>query len=74
MAAAYLFHLAASQGFADGNKRVAVVAAVTFLALNGYAVEAEDLEMYDLTMDVANRRADKEDVAAWFRGRLRPSA
>ena len=72
MAAAYLFHLAAPQGFADGNKRTAVVAAVTFPALNGFRIEAEDLDMYDLTMDVANHRAGKDEAAAWFRDRLRP--
>ena len=33
MAAAYLFHIATTQGFLDGNKRTAVVCALTFLEL-----------------------------------------
>ncbi len=72
MAAAYLFHLAASQGFADGNKRTAVIAAVTFLAINGYRLEVEDLQMYDLTMDIANHRTDKDGATDWIREHLAP--
>jgi death-on-curing protein len=36
MAAAYVFHFAASQGFVDGNKRTAAVCAGVFVARNGY--------------------------------------
>jgi prophage maintenance system killer protein len=36
MAAAYLFHFAASQGFIDGNKRTGAATATEFLARNGY--------------------------------------
>ena len=35
-AAAYLYSLAAQQGFADGNKRTALHAAIEFLLINGY--------------------------------------
>ena len=71
-AAAYLYHFAASQGFADGNKRTAVVAAVEFLGRNGYRLIAGDTEMYDLTMSVANKLANKQTVGEWFRQRLAP--
>lgn len=34
-AASYLFHLARNHPFLDGNKRVALAAALVFLGLNG---------------------------------------
>jgi death-on-curing protein len=73
MAAAYLFHFAANQGFADGNKRTAVIAAATFLGINGYEMTATEDELYDATMEVANGRWDKAMVADWIRDRLRPA-
>jgi death-on-curing protein len=69
-AAAYLYHFAVNQGFADGNKRTGVVAAIEFLGRNGYKVAAGDLDMYDLTMRVVKKLADKNSVADWFRQRL----
>src|SRR4051812_41929036 len=39
MAAAYLSHFAAAQGFVDGNKRTAAGAATVFLARNGYMLD-----------------------------------
>ena len=50
MAAAYLFHLAASRGFVDGNKRTALLSTVEFLARNGYLLESPNDEVYDVTM------------------------
>jgi death on curing protein len=35
IAAAYAFHLAENQPFVDGNKRVALLSALNFLAQNG---------------------------------------
>jgi death-on-curing protein len=72
MAAAYLFHLAASQGFVDGNKRTALIAMVEFLGRNGYLLESANEEVYDVTMRVANHLLDKADVADWVRERLSP--
>ena len=72
MAAAYLYHFAVNQGFVDGNKRTAVVAAVEFLGRNGYMLDRGDLEMYDLTMQIANKQTDKEAVGNWFRQSLQP--
>ena len=72
MAAAYLFHLAASQGFVDGNKRTAVVAALEFLARNGYDLDCSDLDVYDVTMRIANHQMTKDELGDWFRERMVP--
>ena len=46
--AAVLAHgIAESQAFIDANKRLALVAMLTFLELNGYRVEASDPDLAD---------------------------
>lgn len=64
MAAAYLFHIVRNHPFLDGNKRIGLLSALVFLDLNGIAIERESEALYDLTMAVAQGRADKEEVAA----------
>ena len=72
MAAAYLFHFAAAQGFVDGNKRTAAACATIFLERNGYELGCSADQLYDLTMAVANRQMDKEAAGDWIRERLLP--
>jgi death-on-curing protein len=72
MAAAYLFHFAAAQGFTDGNKRTALASSVEFLARNGYMLNCTDMDVYDLTMRVANHELEKPEIAEWIRERLAP--
>jgi death on curing protein len=72
MAAAYLFHFAASQGFADGNKRTGAATATEFLARNGYMLSCGWEELYEVTMRVANNLMEKEEIADWIVDRLVP--
>jgi death-on-curing protein len=72
MAAAYLFHFAASQGFVDGNKRTAAVCAGVFLARNGYRLACTDEELYVVTMAAANNQLQKPRIADWIRDHLAP--
>ena len=55
-----------NQPFVDGNKRTGIVAAVFFLSLNGYMLTASNLELIDLTMQIAQKRTTIGDVANWF--------
>jgi death-on-curing protein len=64
MAAAYLFHLVSNHPFLDGNKRTGLLSSLVFLDLNGIAIERESEALYELTMSVAEGRADKEKIAA----------
>jgi death-on-curing protein len=68
LAAAYLYGFARSQGFADGNKRIGVAAALVFLAVNGKRLHVPGEELYRLTMAVADEkvRMSEEAVAKWF--------
>src|SRR5687767_13582670 len=63
MAAAYLYHFAVNQSFADGNKRTALASALEFLFRNGYMVDIDDMEVYELTMRAANRQIEKPEIA-----------
>jgi death on curing protein len=71
MAAAYLFHLCMNHPFEDGNKRVALTAALVFLDLNGFDVNATNPEVRDLTLAVAAGRLGKSEVALFIKDRLR---
>jgi len=74
MAAAYLFHFAAAQGFVDGNKRTAAGCATVFLGRNGYELGCTEDDLYELTMAIANGRMSKEEAGDWIRDRLAPAA
>jgi death on curing protein len=70
MASVYLFQISESQGFVDGNKRTGAAACNTFLLMNGYELACDEMELYDVTMRVANKHIDREGVAAWIRERI----
>jgi death-on-curing protein len=72
MAAAYLFHLVKNHPFVDGNKRVGLAACLAFLGLNGLWLDADEVELGDLVVAVAEGSAGKPDVAVFLRTRLAP--
>ncbi len=67
MAAAYLFHLVQNHPFIDGNKRVGAVAAIVFLALNGYAFEAPEGVLYEFVLALARGERSKAEAAVFLR-------
>lgn len=70
VAAAYAFHLAESQAFLDGNKRVGISAAVIFMVQNTpmrpWSGTDEDL-VYNAMIAIARHEMDKAGLAALFR-------
>ena len=64
IAAAYAFHIAEAQAFIDGNKRTAVAAELTFLAINGHE-SGDDLApaLYPAMIAVAKRELDRKGLA-----------
>jgi death-on-curing protein len=66
LAAAYAFGLARNRPFVDGNKRVALVAAFTFLELNGWEVEAEEAAAVLVFLDLAAGKLEEGELAAWL--------
>jgi death-on-curing protein len=69
--AAYACGIARNHPFIDGNKRSALVAALLFLRLNGFDVNASEEEKYHAMMSLAEGSMDEAEVANWFKTRLR---
>lgn len=67
LSASYLVGFARAQGFADGNKRTGLAAALVFLALNGSSLHVPPEDLLRLTMDVAIGRSGDDDVATCLR-------
>jgi death-on-curing protein len=70
LAASYAFGIAKNHPFLDGNKRTALVVAVTFLNLNGYDFDAPPAETYPIFLGLAEGSVSEDDLAAWFRDLL----
>jgi death on curing protein len=70
LAAAYAFGIARNHPFVDGNKRTAAVVSETFLALNGYVLEATDAELVVAFLALAAGELSEDELADWFRGHV----
>lgn len=73
MAAAYAFHLAENQPFVDGNKRVALNAALVFLDINGWIVSDPDSLLYDAMIALSAHTLDKQALARVLRSLATPA-
>jgi len=70
LAAAYWVHVALAHAFADGNKRVGFSSAVLFLYTNGYELELDEDEAYELGIAVAERAVNRETLAERLAARV----
>jgi death-on-curing protein len=68
-AAALLHSIARNHTLVDGNKRLAWLATVVFLDLNGFEPEVSDDEAFDLVMDVAQGKVELAEIASRLRVR-----
>lgn len=66
-AAALLHSLVGNHALVDGNKRLAWLAAVVFLDLNGRTVEMADDEAFDLVMKASQGSLDVAAIAEVLR-------
>ena len=66
LAAAYLFGIVKNHPFVDGNKRTALAAADVFLADNGWSLEADKDDLYQLVVLVAAGDIDEEGATPFF--------
>jgi death-on-curing protein len=72
IAAAYVFHIAESQAYLDGNKRTGVQAAVDFLEVNGIDTgNLPELATYEAMIRVAGHELDRSGLAAFLRDVLK---
>ena len=70
-AAALMHSLAGNHALVDGNKRLALLAMVVFLRINGYLLDMTDDEAFALTMSVAAGELDADGIEKQLR--LRPA-
>jgi len=70
LAADYAYGICRNHPFRDGNKRVAFVAAMTFLALNGWDFTAPEKEVVENMLALASGTMTEEELADWFRARV----
>ncbi len=70
-AAALLHSLVGNHALVDGNKRLAWLAAVVFLDLNGLTVDLDDDVAFELVMAAAEGHVDVEQIAQRLAIRLR---
>ena len=61
-AAALMHSLACNHALIDGNKRLALLATVVFLRINGYALDLTDEEAFDITVSVAAGQLDADGI------------
>jgi len=72
MAAAYAFHIAANHPFVDGNKRVALSAALVFLEINGYRAREKGTALADMMIETIEKRRPKQWIATKLRAMAEP--
>jgi death on curing protein len=61
-AAALMHSLACNHALVDGNKRLALLATVVFLRINGHTLDLTDDEAFELTMSVAAGELDADGI------------
>ena len=66
-AAHFCYNLIKNHCFADGNKRTALIAFLTFLELNDFPVHNQDwIILYHLIYDVAEGKSNVDSIITWL--------
>jgi len=71
LAASYAHGIARNHPFIDGNKRTALIAARTFLLLNGRDLEASQEDKYLTFVRLAEGVISERQLADWIRRNLK---
>ena len=66
MATAYTAGIVGNYPFVDGNKRTAIASAAYLLSTFGYEVDAEQNELADFAVNVAEGTFELADISLWF--------
>ncbi len=73
LAAGYAFGIIKNHPFIDGNKRVGLVCAYTFLRMNGAELAATEEEAVIVFEGVAAGTVGEKTLAEWFRANSSPT-
>jgi len=72
LAVSYGFGLVKNHPFIDGNKRIGFIVAVVFLQLNGWRLEASEVDATLRTLALAAGELSEAEFAEWLRAHSRP--
>lgn len=61
------YSLVRNHSFADGNKRIGILAMLTFLSVNGIEITWTDTEIVETGLALASGLLDYEALLAWLR-------
>jgi death-on-curing protein len=67
LAAAYAFGLVQNHPYRDGNKRIGLLAMLTFLGVNGHDFSATEAEVVTEIFALADGNTSEEALADWIR-------
>lgn len=73
LSASYAFGIVKNHPFIDGNKRTGFVAAVTFLACNGWRLEASEVDATVCTLALAAGEMTEAAYAEWLKANSKRS-
>lgn len=73
LAAAYAYGITANHPFVDGNKRTAMIAALTFLKINNLRFSADKTESYLMFYGLAEGSVSEAELAEWFERSTTPA-
>lgn len=65
-AAVYARVIITQHPFLDGNKRSGIMAAFTFLEVNGYRMTATNDEVFDYAREIATHSPEIPSIASWL--------
>jgi len=71
LAAAYAWGIIRNHPFVDGNNRVALILCETFLIINGYELDADDVSLTMAFVELAAGTMDEATLAKWLQSRIR---
>ncbi|GAB4232683.1 MAG: hypothetical protein OHK0028_08210 [Deltaproteobacteria bacterium] len=72
LAAAYGFGIVKNHPFIDGNKRLALAVMYVFLEINGYRLDAPEVEAADVILRLAAGELREKDLARWLKANSLP--
>lgn len=65
-AAAYAFGIARNHPFSDGNKRTAFATAATFLLINGWQFDADEVDVVRIVLGLAAGEISERRLGNWL--------
>lgn len=73
LAAAYGFGIVKNHPFIDGNKRISLMVMYVFLEINGYRLDASEVEAADVILCLAAGELGEKKLAGWLKSNSVPS-